>query len=122
MEIDCSGTRHRISPLVYSIAYYPMNDHKDQHVWAMKPGARRWGGNHTSRYNWRLGNAWNTAHDWFYTNVNYTPDKNYHWSKFFAANRQNGVKTALTIPSSGGRHVILNHIAFRCRFLASSRQ
>ena len=101
VAIECDGASHPISDMIYGIAYYPMNDHKDQHVWSMNPAVRRWGGNHTTRYNWKLGNAWNTASDWFFKNVNYTPDPRFNWTDFLAADAQHGVKTALTLPTIG---------------------
>ena len=101
LAVACSAPAHTVDPMVFGIAYYPMSDYKDQHVWSMNPGARRWGGNHTSRYNWRLGNAWNTASDWFFKNVNYTGDPKFNADMFLNANRQHGVRTALSVPMIG---------------------
>ncbi len=101
MSIACSAPTHRISPLIYGIAYYPLTDAKDAFVWSLHPGARRWGGNHTSRYNWRLGNAWNTGADWFFRNVNYTGRADFSWRDFFNANHGHGVPAALTVPIIG---------------------
>lgn len=101
VAVNCASPSHKISPWIYGIAYNALHDHRDRFLWKLRPPIRRWGGNNTSRYNWKLGNAWNTAADWFYENVNYTPDPNFHWSKFFDANHTHGTRTALTIPLIG---------------------
>ena len=51
-----------ISPRIYGLA-----DCRS----ALRPGLCRWGGNPSSRYNWELGNAWNSAADWEFRNGNY---------------------------------------------------
>ena len=99
--IDGAGAAKKISPLVYGIAYAVSSDARDPFVWSMRPTARRWGGNPTSRYNWELGNAWNTANDWFYENVNYTGDPTYSYRRFLAADVEHHVATALTVPMLG---------------------
>jgi len=97
----CNGASHPISPLVYGIAYSPMNDAKDAYQWELGATARRWGGNPASRFNWKLGNAWNAASDWFYENVNYTGDPAFNWTRFLDANAAHGAGTALTLPILG---------------------
>jgi hypothetical protein len=101
LAVSCDQPTHPISDMIYGIAYYPQSDAKDQFVWSLNPGARRWGGNHTSRYNWKLGNAWNTASDWFFKNVNYTSNPQFTWTDFLTINQQKTVKTALTVPTLG---------------------
>lgn len=101
LQVQCTKKGHTISPLIYGIAYYPHDHGKDGHVWQMGPAIRRWGGNHTSRYNWKLGNAWNTANDWFFRNVNFTGKSDYHWSEFLDENRRHNVLTAITVPMIG---------------------
>lgn len=101
MAIDCKAKTHAINPMVYGIAYYPLNDAKDKHVWDLSPGARRWGGNHTSRFNWKLGNAWNTAADYYYRNVNYTGDSTFTWRTFLDTQVEHKVSTAMTLPMIG---------------------
>ena len=101
MQIDCGAPAHRISPLLYGIGYYPLTDAKDGFLWDLVPTARRWGGNHSSRYNWRLGNAWNAADDWFFRNVDYTGVRGFDWRHFVRANQEHEAATALTIPMIG---------------------
>lgn len=98
--VDCSAKGKPISPFIYGIAHDIQRVDDDA---AVELGAtiRRWGGNHTSRYNWQLGNAWNTANDYFYSNVNYTSNKAYTYELFFEQQQKWGLKTALTIPMLG---------------------
>ena len=101
MTVSCSGPSHRINPATYGIAYDPRLDGQAGHVWNLGIGARRWGGNPASRYNWEHGRAWNTANDWFYENVNFTGNADFTYEHFLAANRSHGVETALTVPMLG---------------------
>lgn len=99
--VDCAATGERISPRIYGIAFNPRKDRHDPWLWELSPSGRRWGGNPASRYNWELGNAWNTASDWFFRNLNYTSDPSYSWHRFLDDNWDHGVETALTIPLLG---------------------
>jgi hypothetical protein len=101
MQIDCTQSTRSINPMIYGIAYNPRTNSTDAHAWRMSPTARRWGGNPASRYNWKLGNAWNTGSDWFFMNVNYTGNPSYSWQAFLDENRNHGVQTALTVPMLG---------------------
>ena len=67
----------------------------------LRPRGRRWGGTPSSRYNWRLGNAWNAAADWFFANVNYSGQKEFGWQQFLEENRQHQVQAAITLPMLG---------------------
>jgi hypothetical protein len=97
MSIDCTAPGHPISPLIYSIAFDGLNERKDTHQFRMGATARRWGGNPTSRYNWKLGGAWNTANDWFFQNV----DIGVSADDFLESNRKNNLQSALTVPMLG---------------------
>ncbi len=99
VEIKCDAVTHRISPLVYGIAEQPM--HHDAYQWRLGATARRWGGNHTSRYNWKLGNAWNTAKDWFFKNVDFDDRDGPAYARFIDEDLAHGMATALTIPILG---------------------
>ncbi|RYF06973.1 MAG: glycosyl hydrolase, partial [Deltaproteobacteria bacterium] len=92
---------HLISPLIYGTAYNPQRVGQDDWLWETGTTARRWGGNNSSRYNWKLGNAWNCAFDWFFKNANYTNDPGYTWRNFFKENRDHHAASALSIPTLG---------------------
>jgi hypothetical protein len=96
--VDCRAPAHRISPLVYGVA--GAADDPEQ-VWELGATSRRWGGNGSSRYNWELGNAWNTNHDWFFRNVPVSHDASFTSQAFLDENARHGVATALTVPMLG---------------------
>jgi hypothetical protein len=99
--VDCRAGGPRISPLIYGIAYDFQHVTDHPHQWELGPTARRWGGNASSRYNWELGNAWNSAQDWFWENVDFTANPRFSYAVFLDENRARGVQSALTIPMLG---------------------
>ena len=101
LQIDCRVPAKAISPYIYGIAYNPHRAGADAYQWDLGTTSRRWGGNPASRYNWKLGNAWNTALDWYFMNVNYTSKEDYSWKDFLEENRKHQVSTALTVPMLG---------------------
>ena len=101
IAVDCRAPGRAISPLIYGIAYDARKDASEGWLWELNPGARRWGGNATTRYNWELGNAWNTASDWYFQNVNFTDNPSFSWRDFLDADLAHHVKTALTVPIIG---------------------
>ena len=101
LTVDCSVKGPRISPLIYGIAYDFQHTTDHPYQWQLRPTARRWGGNPTSRYNWELGNAWNTAQDWYWENLDYSKDPRFSYEVFLDENLAHGAKSALTIPMLG---------------------
>src|SRR6185503_7768326 len=61
MAVECKGEGQPVSPTIFGIAWADT----DKDIGAT---AHRWGGNTTTRYNWKLGNAWSSANDWFWEN------------------------------------------------------
>ena len=98
---DCHAPARRISPLIYGIAYDARQDAKEHHQWQLGATARRWGGNVTSRYNWELGNAWNTGSDWFFRNVDLSGRSGFSYQDFLRDDLAHHVQTALTVPMLG---------------------
>jgi hypothetical protein len=92
-QIDCRAPGHPISPLIYGIGTYFADPGPQQ--WTMGATARRWGGNHSSRYNPEI-DAWNLDFDWFFRNA---PVRSA--ASFLGENRSHGVKSALTVPILG---------------------
>jgi hypothetical protein len=93
MRIDCSAHGKSISPLVYGIAW---GAHTTLDQLQIGATTRRWGGNATTRYNWELGNAWNTASDWFFENVEVKSA-----SVFLDEDDAHHMLSALTVPMIG---------------------
>lgn len=100
LAVDCRAPAKRISPLIYGIAFDARLDPKESHQFELGATARRWGGNITSRYNWELGNAFNTGNDWFFRNVAFGKP-GFSWQGFLDDNRKHGFATALTVPTLG---------------------
>lgn len=101
LTVDCGAAPQPISPSIYGISYDAAGDAKAPHLRDINPGARRWGGNPSSRYNWELGNAWNTASDWYFQNVNYAGRPGAIYEEFLTSNIALGAASALTIPTIG---------------------
>ncbi len=67
VTVDVNSNRHSISPYVYGGAYP-----KDAAtITDSGLSVVRWGGNSTSRYNWKL-HTYNAANDYFYEDFNYS--------------------------------------------------
>ncbi|MCU0696071.1 MAG: glycoside hydrolase family 44 protein [Myxococcaceae bacterium] len=102
LAVDCRAPGTTISPLIYGIAYSALRERDSTHQFELNATIRRWGGNPTSRYNWELGNAWNTGADYFYWNTAYGhPPGERVWQTFLEVNRDRGLKSALTVPMLG---------------------
>src|SRR5215469_255286 len=70
LSIDANASRHAISPDIYGINFYwnvgsPANPALTTAASSIRPTLRRWGGNNTSTYNWKL-DIQNIDADWFY--------------------------------------------------------
>ena len=99
MSIDCSDVRNKISPLIYGIAHSGVSNQTES-PWTIGATINRWGGNPTSRYNWQIPNAWNTANDYYFRNVAINDASNA--SEFFLANNDlYGLRSAMTLPMLG---------------------
>lgn len=99
LAVRCDAKVVPISPRIYGIGMG--QDQRDEGVFWSGAAMRRWGGNPTSRYNWKLGNAWNTASDWFFENVDYVGDPGYSYRTFLDNNARRGLESALTVPLLG---------------------
>ncbi len=98
--VDCAKPTRPIDPLIYGVA--ANRERQGDGLWELGATARRWGGNPTSRYNWFLGNAFNTASDWYFRNVEVEDvDGAFRWQRFLEKNQQKKVATALTVPTLG---------------------
>jgi hypothetical protein len=101
VTLDCRNARHRISPLIYGVGHSERTDPDRAAPWELGATARRWGGNTSTRYNWELGNAWNTGSDWFFRNVDYSGVPGPAYARFIEENRTHQLATALTLPIIG---------------------
>lgn len=99
MSIDCADVRHTISPRIYGIASSGVSYLPDT-PWTLGAATNRWGGNPTSRYNWQVPNAWNTANDYYFRNVEINNEPN-AWEAFLSNNERYGMSSAVTLPMLG---------------------
>lgn len=99
MRIHCEAEGRPVSPWIYGIGARPGGE--GSVPWHLGASARRWGGNHTSRYNWELGDAWNAGKDWYFENVDYDGLPGPAHRRFIEAGRAHGLATVLTVPMIG---------------------
>ncbi len=87
-----------ISPYIYGFGTYMREDRNFEQIWDMQPTLYRWGGNTSSRFNYKI-DAWNAAQDWFWHN--YGAHKKGMIDSFMEENRRQGVASMITLPIMG---------------------
>ena len=114
LSVDAAASQHPISPDVYGINFYwdlGNNNDPQRAAWTaaapdIRPTVRRWGGNGTSTYHWKL-DVNNIDADWFFEVL---PDANVNasklpegssFNKFVDQARISGGKVMGTIPVLG---------------------
>lgn len=102
VSADCAvAGSHAISPYIYGVAFSPSREGTSDQPWDLGTTARRWGGNPTSRYNWKDGHAWNTASDWYWRNVSILDGDQPAWKQFLATNAAHGTASVVSVPTIG---------------------
>jgi hypothetical protein len=102
VHIDASQPLRWISPLIYGVAVANAEELTGTGAYF-----NRWGGNPNTRYNWVLGDAWNTARDWQFNNYGWNdgPPAQTRASSaaddFVKQNRSKGVDSLITVPAIG---------------------
>lgn len=86
--VECASAGQPVSPTLFGVAFADA----DADLGAT---AHRWGGNTTSRYNWRIG-AWNTGAGWFWENIKVDSHE-----VFLAKAAAKGGRAAITVPIMG---------------------
>ena len=87
VTIDASKPLHAISPMIYGASAIDPATAR-----ALGLATTRWGGNRTSRYNWKT-QADNAGADWFFLNA-----RSGRWTDFIDGNRRAGLSSYLTVP------------------------
>lgn len=95
IHVDTAESRRPISQDIYGVSGTNSNGNAE-----LRPTLESWGGNPSTRFNWRIGNAWNTGSDWFYNNVNYELEGNV-FDLFFADKLAQGMATRVAVPTLG---------------------
>ena len=88
MAVECKAPGQAVSPTIFGIAWADT----DKDIGAT---AHRWGGNTTSRYNYKLS-AWNTTFSWFWQNIKIDSHE-----VFLAKAAEKGGLAAITVPIMG---------------------
>ncbi len=101
LRVSVSASRHVISPYIYGINFAEESLAKE-----LSLPVRRWGGNSTTRYNWKTNFA-NRAADWYFENLaestgdlSALPDKSAA-NLFIDQDRRTGTRTIMTVPLIG---------------------
>ncbi|GAA3805122.1 glycoside hydrolase family 44 protein [Sphaerisporangium flaviroseum] len=101
LSVDLTAPSHPISPYVYG-----MNFADETLAEELRLPVRRWGGNATTRYNFRLDTT-NRASDWYFENIagenadpSALPDGS-ETDRFVDQDRRTGTDTILTVPLIG---------------------
>ncbi|MCA0455080.1 MAG: carboxypeptidase regulatory-like domain-containing protein [Chloroflexi bacterium] len=101
LSVDAAAARRPISPYIYGLNFADPALAAD-----IKLPVNRWGGNSTTRYNFKL-DTHSTASDWYFENI---PDDNANPAalpngsgadNFVAANKGRGTDTVMTLPLIG---------------------
>jgi hypothetical protein len=101
--------RHPISHFIYGV-----NGASADILAGLRPTLNRWGGNSSTRYNWQLGNAWNSGSDWQYRNGNYGYTGRSASDDFVQESTTVGADVILTVPTLGW--VAKNNDTATCSF------
>lgn len=101
VSVDLGQQRRPVSPLIFGVSYGDTAT-----LAAVRYPLRRWGGNSTTRYNWR-GDVHSTAGDWYWQNIpdspggSGDPPPGNSADRFIDTARSYGSEVLLSIPSIG---------------------
>ncbi|MEU3456444.1 glycoside hydrolase family 44 protein [Micromonospora sp. NPDC006766] len=101
LTVDATAGRHAISPYIYGMSFADEALARD-----IRLPVHRYGGNHTTRYNFRTDTT-NRASDWYFENIpNDNPDpaslpKGSETDRFVQQNKATGTQTVMTVPMLG---------------------
>lgn len=104
LSVDAQAGRKAISPHIYGMNTYQMPSPATEYMQTLGIAVRRWGGNATSRYNWKLDVS-NTAMDWYFENYRESGGANLPddsaVNRFVEQNKAAGADSFLTLPMIG---------------------
>ncbi len=101
LSVDVNANRHPISDDIYG-----MNFADESLAAELRLPVSRWGGNSTTRYNWKTS-IFNTASDWFFENIQQgtvnvsTLPSGSASDQFIDQNRRTGTRSIITVPLIG---------------------
>lgn len=92
LAVHAAAQRRPISPGVYGMSFA-----SEALASELRLPLRRWGGNHTSRYNWRIDTS-NRGSDWYFENI---AEESGAADSFVSQDRRTGTRTIVTVPLIG---------------------
>nr|WSX74966.1 cellulose binding domain-containing protein [Streptomyces sp. NBC_00899] len=100
ITVDATAGRHAIAPEIYG-----MNFADEDLAADLRLPVRRWGGNATTRYNYKL-DAYNAGSDWYFEDLHYGNDPaalpaGSEADRFVEQNGRTGSGTVMTVPMIG---------------------
>ncbi|MGW3356800.1 glycoside hydrolase family 44 protein [Streptomyces bungoensis] len=100
ISVDTTTGRHAIDPHIYGLNFPDEALAKE-----LRLPVGRWGGNATSRYNYK-NDAYNAGSDWYFEDLHYDNDTSAlpdgsQADKFVEQNRRTGTDTLMTVPMIG---------------------
>lgn len=98
LQFKPSPSPRKISPYIYGFGTYMREDRDQEGIWEMQPTLYRWGGNTSSRFNYKI-DAWNAAQDWFWHN--YGSSRKGMIDQFMAENNKRNIASMITLPIMG---------------------
>lgn len=96
VQVDANRDVHPISPFIYGLS-----GASPEVLSEMRPTLNSWGGNPSTRFNWKIGHAWNAGRDWFYRNGNYGFESGSVSEGFLQDAADAGVFVRFAVPTLG---------------------
>jgi hypothetical protein len=96
VTVDTERNVHPISPLIYGVSAADT-----EYLEALRPTLNSWGGNPNTRYNWKIGHAWNAGRDYFFKNGNYGITSGSASDGFIETAMELGLDVRLAVPTLG---------------------
>jgi hypothetical protein len=95
LTVDAGKGRHAISPLIYGVNFASQVSGLRK---AFRVPVDRWGGNSTSRYNYK-NDTYNTGSDWYFENI--VASRNGTLDSLLESDRKRGSRSLVTVPMIG---------------------
>jgi hypothetical protein len=95
IQVDVAANRHPIDPRVYGVNWADAAE-----LAALNVPLHRWGGNSTTRHNWKT-NGDNRGSDWYFESIPGSGAQGAAFDDFVQLSRQNGAEPMVTIPLIG---------------------
>lgn len=96
VQVDVNRAVHPISPLIYGVTTAD-----EDYLEALQIPLNSWGGNPSTRYNWKIGHAWNAGRDYFFKNGNYGITSGSASDQFVEKSLAAGAEVRLAVPTLG---------------------